>query len=614
MRGRRIWVGPAICAALAAFAMADAERAVAQPTVKDVLQQGSKPDPADADQTAPEPPPGVADDLQRETPRRSVEAYLTAVRKGDYETAAEYLDLRRLPKEQIETEGPTLARHLKIVLNRTLWIDLDGLSPTGEGHEQDGLPSYRDLVGRIKGADATHDVLLQHVPRGDGVLIWKFASATVAKIPELYEEFGFGLLGDRLPSVLYDVDIFGYELRYWVALVVAPIVCYLLAALLTGVILFFLRRRVTPLTTQLSRFVGGPLRLVIAVLVLSALRQRASLPLSLGAFVLAIEDTLLILAFAWTALRIADVLWQILINRLIARDQTTVIGVIPAARTTSRILIFLAAFLAILNSFGFNITAVMAGLGVGGIAVALAAQKTFENLIGGVTLFADQPVRVGDFCRVGDMVGTVEQIGLRSTRIRTLDRTLMTIPNAEFSNLHLDNYAKRDKIWFHPRIGLRYETTPDQIRYILVEIRKMLYAHPMVDPDPARIRFVQFGAYSLDLDIFAYVTETDYGKYLEVAEDLNLRIMEIVARAGSAFAFPSQTTYIENGEGMDAARTKSAETEVRTWRTQRALYVPAFPQDEVARLRNTLDYPPRGTPTGAVFEEPTSVDPSAEDV
>ena len=210
-----------------------------------------------------------------------------------------------------------------------------------------------------------------------------------------------------------------------------------------------------------------------------------------------------------------------------------------------------------------------------------------------------RPVRVGDFCRFGDKIGTVEEIGLRATKVRTLDHTLVSIPNGEFSNMHLDNFSKREKIWYHPRISLRYETTPDQIRYILVEIRKMLYAHPKVDPDPARIRFEKFGTYSLDLNVFAYVDVTDFGEFLEVAEDLNLRIMDIVAQAGSRFAFPSQTTYLERRKGLDDTLARAAEAQVKEWREQRALYLPSFPQEEITQLAGSLDYPPTGSPSAA---------------
>jgi MscS family membrane protein len=236
----------------------------------------------------------------------------------------------------------------------------------------------------------------------------------------------------------------------------------------------------------------------------------------------------------------------------------------------------------------------VAGLGVGGIAVALAAQKTVENLFGGLTLIADQPVKVGDFCRFGEQVGTVERIGLRSTRVRTLDRTVVSIPNAEFANLKLENFADRDRIWLKVNLGLRYETTPDQLRHVLVHLRELLHAHPRIDPDPARVRFVGFGANSLDLEVYAYVRTRDYDEFLAVREDLYLRMMDVVAASGTAFAFPSQTVY-RGDQGLDAERAGRAEAEIQRWREEGTLPLPEFPADRVAGLRDSLDYPPKGS-------------------
>ena len=263
-----------------------------------------------------------------------------------------------------------------------------------------------------------------------------------------------------------------------------------------------------------------------------------------------------------------------------------------------KILIATFAGGAVLHSFGVNVITVLAGPGVGGITVALAAQKTLENFIGGITLYADQPVRVGEFCRFGGTLGTVEEVGLRSTRVRTLDRTVVTIPNSEFSNQQIENFARRDRVWYHPTIHLRYETTQDQIRYVLVEVHRMLYAHPKVDSASARIRFVGFGHSSLDLEVFSYVTVIDYEEYIEVAEDLNLRIMDIVTAAGSSFALPSQTTYLEEGRGLDLDRARGVEVQVQEWRERGELWLPSFPQEKIAEINYTLDYPVGGSATG----------------
>jgi MscS family membrane protein len=236
-------------------------------------------------------------------------------------------------------------------------------------------------------------------------------------------------------------------------------------------------------------------------------------------------------------------------------------------------------------------------IGVLGVSVAtpaLAAQKSLENLFGGIMLIMDQPVHVGDFCRFGDQVGTVEDIGVRSTRIRTLERTLVTIPNAEFASLQIENFARRDRIFLSVRIGVRYETTPDQLRHLLIELKKMLLAHPKVDPDPARVRFANLGAYSLDLDIFAYVRTTDYNEFLAVREDLFLRMMDVVSASGTGFAFPSQTNY-DAREGWDTEKVRAVEATVQRWREAGTLFLPDVPSHEAAKLSGTLDYPPKGS-------------------
>jgi MscS family membrane protein len=179
--------------------------------------------------------------------------------------------------------------------------------------------------------------------------------------------------------------------------------------------------------------------------------------------------------------------------------------------------------------------------------------------------------------------------------VRTLDRTVVTIPNSEFSNLPIENFARRDRIWYHPTIRLRSDTPPDQVRYVLVEVHRMFYAHPKVDSASARIRFVGFGESSLDLEVFSYVTVTDYGAYLEVAEDLNLRIMDIIAAAGTALALPAQMTYLNQGVGLDPDRARAVEMQVREWRERGELWLPRFPREKIAELNNTLPYPADGS-------------------
>lgn len=219
------------------------------------------------------------------------------------------------------------------------------------------------------------------------------------------------------------------------------------------------------------------------------------------------------------------------------------------------------------DRLGVPVYGIVAGLGVGGLAIALAAQPTIENLIGGLSLFADKPIRVGDSCRCGSAEGTVEAIGLRSTRIRGPDRTLTTIPNAELSKMAIVNLALRDRMLIQSVVGLHSGTRPDQLRYLLARIRELLRGHPRVDPESARVSFVGFGASSLDIEVVAYVMTQEKAEFLGIREDIWLQVMDIVEQSGSTLALPSQTLYLGRDHGLDAQRTERAEALVREWRS-----------------------------------------------
>ena len=229
--------------------------------------------------------------------------------------------------------------------------------------------------------------------------------------------------------------------------------------------------------------------------------------------------------------------------------------------------------------FGIPIEPVIASLGVGGLAIALAVRPTLENIIGGLTLFADKPVRIGDYCRFGDDYGTVEEIGLRSTRLRKLDDTLVSVPNADFSQRELVNFTRRRERLYQSTLGLRYETTPEQLRYVIATLRQMLADHPMVSPRLLHVRFDGFGPYSLDVELFAYIRTPEWLRYREVREDINLKVMDIVKQAGTGFAFPSQTAYLGRDSGLDAERARAAEAQVEEWRTKDELPARGLGQD-----------------------------------
>ena len=487
-------------------------------------------------------PGGPTDEFDRGVPRTTMQGFLQACRDGDYKRAAEYLDLGRIAAKDRATKGPALARHLKVVFDHALWVDPEALSDDPEGEADDGLPPRRDRAGTIHTAKDPVDVLLERVPRADGVLIWKIAAATVAKIPGLYQEFGYGPFADVLPAPFFEITFLNVELWQWIGLglVIA------LAVLLSWGIAALIARLVRPLVVRLrqgmedklEQLIVGPLRLGLAISIFFGGTFFLGLSLPVQAFFRASAKALVIAAVTWLALRLIDIFALRMEDRFVARGRATAVAVVPLGRRTAKVFLAIVALLALLQNLGFNVTGLLAGLGVGGLAVALAAQETVKNFFGGVALIADQPVRVGDLCRFGDKMGTVEDISLWSTRIRTLDRTVVSIPNAQFSGMQLENLTRRDRIWLHTMFGLPYDTTPEQVRTVLAETKKMLQAHPKMQHDTARVRFTAFSATAFRIEIFAYALTPDIHEFRAVREDLFLQILDIVKAAGAKFAAP----------------------------------------------------------------------------
>jgi MscS family membrane protein len=255
------------------------------------------------------------------------------------------------------------------------------------------------------------------------------------------------------------------------------------------------------------------------------------------------------------------------------------------------------------DDIGIPLPAVIAGLGVGGLALGIAARPTLENLIAGVTLYLDKPIRVGEFCQFGDVMGTVEQIGLRSTSIRRWGGNRITVPNALFAEFQLDNLDDIRNIWIRTRLSLRYETTPEQLRYVLAKLREMLFAHPRILSP--RVRFVEFGESSLEVEILCYTDTGVWAEWHAIREDVYLRTMEIVKESGTSFAFPSQTTYFARDEGLDDERQQAAEQQVAAWRAAGELPFPDMASDDQEALTGTLDFPPKGSAVQESEQETT---------
>jgi len=574
----------------------------------------ASPSPAPTPVPSPSASPRIFHGMTEETPavgspRAALYAFLNDARRPDYLAAASHLDLRQIPAEERAEAGPTLARHLKVVLDRNIWFDLNKVSNRPEGNVEDGLPPDVESLGSIHAAGALVDVVMVRAQNDAGELVWRFSPTLVEKVPVLYDEFGFGWLGDHAPRWMHRMGPFGLELWQLLGFLTLLFGGWFVSAATTRALAGLLR----PLTKRTraafdDRLVDSmyrPFRFTLWTVLLAVGVYLLHISLRAAAWV----DRIL-LAFAFVAaVRIVSAFseaWaRAACEKLEREGHRSGAGVVNVINRVVKALLGCIAIIGLLQAFGFNVTGLLAGLGIGGVAIALAAQKTIENLFGGLTVMADKPVRIGDFCRFGDKSGWVEDIGFRSTRIRTLDRTILSVPNSEFSAVQIENLAERDRMRLFATLGLRYETSPDQLRAVLAEMRKILIGHPKVTADQLRVRFSGFGASSLDVEVNAYVMTADAAEFNAIREDVFLRFMEAVRDAGTGFAFPSQTVYLSRDRGLDADKTRAAETSIQVLRAERRLPFPEFAPDEIHELTDRLDYPPEGS-SGALPPVPAS--------
>jgi len=400
--------------------------------------------------------------------------------------------------------------------------------------------------GVIQTANGNLDILVERVDRGKAGKVWLFSRKTLASIPDAFQELNKSPLERFLPDFMITTQVAEIPLFEWVAIFVGMPLVYLLTGVLNRILSLaagIVRRRLSRNAALPNpRVLRPPFRLLLLALVIRWLVSKVPLPLLARQFWSTTALMIVVVACMWLLMLLNEIG-----ERSLVRRRRSLSGAASALRLVRRLidgLILFAGLLFTLHHFGINLTATLAGLGVGGIAVALAAQKTLENVIAGVSLIADQAVRVGDVLSLGDIQGTVEELGLRSTRIRTIDRTVVSLPNGQIANMRLETLSARDRFLFHPVVGLHYKTTAVELRSFSAGVRTLLSGQNNVDLASVRVRFVRFGASSIDVEIFAYVFASDWNNFLEIQEELLYGIMDMVQKVGAAIALPSQTLYL----------------------------------------------------------------------
>lgn len=539
---------------------------------------------------APESAPAQGDSLGRDTPSGTVFGFLQVAQSGNYKAAADYLQVSGARRQ---SQGADLASKLKVLMDRAYVGSMRRISQRPEGSPESGDAETQTIGAFVSTGEADVPVVLVRVNDPTAGKIWLFSYQTLSKVPELYDNLQVHQIENKLPPSLVKLFL-GMPLWQWLALLVtipiAAAIGWAVVMILAIPRTLWLKYRNRPNLHSYGR-VSGPLLLFFGALAHMVLASYLGLPLLPRIYYFRTTGVAVEIGFFWVLMRMTGITMQRLRGHAIGAGRIGTGSLMVLGERLLKVAIFAAAVLAILGTFGFNLTTVLAGLGIGGLAIAFAAQKTLENLFGGVSVLADEVIRVGDTCRFGDRVGTIEDISLRSTRIRTTERTELSIPNGALASMNVENLTRRDKILFNPALGLRNETSADQLRYLLAEVRRMLYEHPKVESDNARIRFAGFENSALSLEIFSYVLTSDFAEFTAIREDLLLRIMDIVRKSGSDFAFPSRTIYMTQDAGVDKEKASIAEQQVQHWRDQRQLPFPDFAPEDKSAFRGLIAYP-----------------------
>ena len=487
---------------------------------------------------------GPEDALERGNPRSSIIGYLTAASDFNWEKAAEYLDLRNLPPDIQEVGGPELARQFNHVVSRSVWLDRLSISDSPDGLQGDDLPAYRDELMRIRAEDEEIPVWLQRVPRADGVMIWKLSNRSVARIPELYDVYSYSAPIEKIRGWFpADASFLGLEAFKWFIIIVIALACwpvYYLIGILLARIFSSPEKETYPLIRNIFT---GP-AVFIGILVTTGMVIER---LGAGAHAQQVmrAGTLTTLAVIWALWSVINLVKSYQQEKLYKLGRPGAAKLMQPLTTLVKILVFIFGLLFWLNNIGVNITTVLAGLGVGGLAVALALQKPIEDMMGALTIFSQASMRVGDFCRYGTEMGIVEDIGLRTTRLRTLTNTVVSVPNALIASVEVENLSYRTKIRYWPTLRLRYDTAPEQMRTIMDRIKESLEQNEHVYEDPLRVRFTDFDNDAILIKVHSFIKTTDFNEFLGIAEDINFQIMEIVKSAGASFALPGRAIYME---------------------------------------------------------------------
>jgi len=519
-------------------------------------------------------PRAKIDLLERKTPRSALMGLLKYEERRDFANAARYLQ----PANEQDTDLVQRAEELQ-ALHSKFKGDIGLLTDDPDGTVEGGLPPGHVRAGVLAVGGTTTDVILVRVDDPESGKIWLISKETVASIPQLYSQMESEgpTLADRIvPAALTNRQVFGISLAQLVgwllSIPISWLLAWLLSFLLSAPTRVWYKIRKLPLRIVWQTPLGMPIRCIIAILVHCLFVNSLDLPLLYRAYYFRFMAALMTVCFAWLVSRIADRSFDNAVNRT-RTQRGGGESILVLMQRVTRIVMLVIALVAALALFGINVKTTLAGLGIGGLAIALGAQKSLENLIGGITLLMDKAVHVGNFCKIGNQFGIVEDVGLRSVKLRTLDQSLLVVPNGVLAQMPFENFGPRRKCLLNQLFSLRIETELEQLRFVLDRVQSMLNQQPTIDTG-SRLRVAGFAGAAFQLELWAYFKTSDWAEFTVIRQDVILKIAEIVETAGTRFAAPTQLTYLSGDAGVDLEKVNRVVRSVTELRASDAFRFP----------------------------------------
>ena len=489
------------------------------------------------------PPSKTSDQLGRDTPYGAVYGFLQAAQGGDYSIAAQYLQMSAAHRQ---SDGDALAMKLYVAMNSAFSGNLRP-SRLPEGTLQEDVPSGRQRLGTMSAGDVEAELELVRVTDPTVGRIWLISSDTLARVPELYEQVEGRQVETKLPRWMVKHQWGGMPLWQWLALLllipVATAAAWLLLVVAQVPVRWWARRH-GDVEQVHWRSVSAPAWLLAGALIHRILASFLGIALLPRHYYNQVVAVAVIIGAFWILWRVIRWFLQRVRNRALAHGHSGTGSLMLLGERIIKAVVFVMGLFLVLSVLGFNMSTALAGVGIGTLAVGFGAQQTIANLFGGVSVLGDEVIRVGDVCKFGDRTGTVEDIGLRSTRVRTEERTLLAIPNGTVATINVENLSRRDKLLFKTVLGLHLDTTADQLRHVLTEIRGVLSGHEKIEKNTIRVRLTELTPSAINVELVSYVLTRDFDEFAAVREELLLRIMTFVEDSGTNLASPSQKLYL----------------------------------------------------------------------